>query len=102
MLRFKEELLAEYGAEHFLPSKADIVRELFKIGTATNHDANDRVKALQEAAKIMGYIEKPAPVTVNTGDMSNRVMIVRDHGTLDAWEEKALAQQNKLINGNAN
>lgn len=99
VIKFKQELLSEFGEEHFLPSKSDIARQLYKIGANCAQAADDRIKALKELANLLGYIEKPAAVTVNTGSTNNRVMIVRDHGTVDDWEQRAIEQQSRLING---
>jgi hypothetical protein len=95
--QFKREWLEELGEDHFLPSKSDIIRELHSIGTDRTLDTKDRVAALKECALIRGFIEKPATVNVNTGLVNNKVMVVQDHGSDDAWETKAATQQAKLI-----
>jgi hypothetical protein len=97
VLQFEKELLDEYGEEHFLPTKADVAKQLYAIGIDAEIAVEDRVKALREYANIRGFIEKPASVNVNTGSVNNRVMVVKDHGSNDDWEAKAAKQQTKLI-----
>lgn len=99
VLEFRAQLLAEFGEDHFLPTRADIARELFSIGTSAACEAKDRINALDKLAHLLNYVEKPSSVTVNTGETNNRVMLVRDHGTDHDWEKRAKEQQAKLING---
>lgn len=98
VLQFKRELLEEYGEEHFLPTKADVVKQLYAMGIDPAIDVKDRVAALKECALVRGFIEKPASVNVNTGNTNNRVMVVADYGSDEDWETRALHQQTKLIN----
>jgi hypothetical protein len=95
--QFKRELIEEYGEEHFLPTKADLARELYAMGVDKTIEARDRVTALKEYALVRGFIEKVAAVNVNTGTVSNRVMVVQDHGSDTDWEAKVQKQQTKLI-----
>lgn len=60
----------------------------------------DYLKAERLIAEMSGHIEKAAPpsITVNANQqVVERVMVVKDHGTDEQWEEKARAQQAKLI-----
>lgn len=65
VMRFREELLAEHGADYFLPSKEDMVRSVLEIAEEKydnghlRHDAREREKLLRLASELMGYIEKP-------------------------------------------
>ena len=95
VLQKQAELLEKFGEDEFLPSKATLARNVFTLATTTK-DAKDRIAAYKLYADIRGMIEKQtaiANVTVN----NNRVMVMRDHGTDDDWEEVAKKQQTKLI-----
>lgn len=54
-------------------------------------------------AEMSGHIEKATPPSLtvnNTQQVVERVMVVRDHGSDSAWEDKLARQQSKLIEGN--
>lgn len=56
----QERLLREVGVEGFLPNKAQVANELYKIGTDPMAKKGDRVKALEAYSAIMGYVQKPS------------------------------------------
>ena len=66
VLELREQLLAEFGPEHFLPTKAELAREVLAINEEKydsgnlKNDARDRIAAYRLAAEILGHIEKPA------------------------------------------
>lgn len=99
------ERLKEEGFNVNLPDKQGQAFDVYKLATDTNNSTEDRIKAHELFAKIMGNIERP---TVNNGiiNNSNKVMIVRmpthadgsDYSE-DEWEaQSALAQ--KTLQGN--
>lgn len=93
----KKRILAEDGEGDYLPSKFDIVSEAWGIARNGLFEEN-RLKALELVAKITDHMPKTGPgVQVNV--QNNRVMIVKDHGSDDAWEAKLRQQQTALING---
>ena len=103
VIEFKEQLNQEYGEEHFLPSKFQMVRDL--IDRARNNPFADFEKSYKLAADILGFIQKPG-VTVNTSITNNKVMVVpvgrlNDNGTVneDDWESKAISQQKLTVEG---
>lgn len=67
VLRMRDEMLQQHGAEFFLPTKEDVARELLDIANEKydngqlKHDARDREKLLRLYCEVMGYIEKPTP-----------------------------------------
>lgn len=78
------------------PTKADFVK---KVEDAANGmDDDNKIKAFRLVAEMSGFIERAAaPSVVGNQTINNPVLIVRDHGTDAEWEERAKAQQNKLI-----
>lgn len=68
--------------------------------------ADDFLKAERLIAEMSGHLERPAPPSVtiqnnNSQQVIERVLVVKDHGTDAEWEEKARAQQAKLVGANA-
>lgn len=90
-------LIAEEGVKATLPTKVDVAREVFNLATDTKAEHKDKLKAFELYARMMGYIERPPEVTVNTGGVTNRVMVVKDHGADGEWEKLAIAQQQRLV-----
>src|SRR5690606_38718084 len=85
----------------FLPTKAELAREVWRIGTNPRTSVDERLKALRLYADVRGYIEKYQAGTVinNTNNVlsQNRVMLVKDFGTDEEWELAVEEQQRKLI-----
>lgn len=55
-----DRLLKEKGPEGFLPTKAQVAAEFYKIGTDVMTRKQDRIKALDSYSAIMGFIQKPS------------------------------------------
>lgn len=99
---FKTQLVEEYGEAHFLPSKFQMVREVYD--RAKNNPIDDSyIRLMKLAADMMGFIEKPGVVINNNSQTNNRVMFVpmarlNENGTVDAdlWEKDAISQQQAL------
>lgn len=97
----KKQLIDEYGEEHFLPTKSDMVRQIFQRAQFATEDGF--VKMFTLIANMRGFIEKQAPVTINNTQTNNRIMVVpmanlNDNGSVDAnhWEKLAISQQTAL------
>lgn len=94
-------LLEEYGEEQFLPDKLALARAVFELAQNPNKPTDERLKAYELYGKIRGFIDRPA--IVNNMDnrsihlTTNKVMVMRDHGTDADWEQKALSQQQRLV-----
>lgn len=102
---FKEALIAEYGEEYFLPSKASMLHDILDRARRCPH-ADDYAKLMKLAADMRGFIEKPG-VTVNnnTTYTTNKVMqipvFVNNAGQpIDdhEWERQLIANQERLTN----
>lgn len=103
VVEFKRQLNEEHGEEHFLPSKFQAARDL--IDRARNNPFADFEKSYKLVAEMLGWIEKPG-ITINNSTTNNKVMVVpvgrlNDNGTVneDAWESKAIHQQQLTIEG---
>lgn len=84
-----------------LPTKEDFARAVIKRAEALPLlEVEDYVKLARLYADVMGYIEKPQ-TTINTNLITNKVMVVKDHGTDEAWERRLLEQQRSLKDANA-
>lgn len=84
------------GEMPFLPTKAEAARLAYSIANNDRLITEDRLNALKLYCSVRGFIEKPAAAVVNNNVVTNRVMVVRDYGTDDQWEQKAIAQQARL------
>lgn len=93
--------LRNSGVSPNIPQKEELVKELLEIGRNIRSEAADRIKAFELAAKILGYIVPAQTNIKHTSIVDSRVMVVRDHGDPDQWEERAKLQQRKLIEGHA-
>ena len=94
-------LLKEKGARAFLPSKEDYAREVWRMALDTRTPIEEKRKFLDLYGEVMGFKERPQQSGINVNVTQNRVMIVKDHGTDDEWEQRAAAQQHRLANGDA-
>ena len=82
-----------------IPSKEDALRLAWEIADSNYEQGKDRVAALKLFAEIAGHMpDKTVNKNVNMSGTVNKVMIIKDHGTDEEWEEKALTQQRILAN----
>jgi len=98
VLEKKKELIEEFGEAKFLPTKFEVAREVIEI--AREETDNDiKLKGYRLYGDYLGYIEKPGN-TINNQYNQHNVMLIKDHGNDDEWENKLLEQQAKLVEGN--
>lgn len=99
VLALKKSFVDSEGEISFLPTEADASRLAWSIARDEKNESEVRLKALELYGKFRGHIKK-ADVVVNTGAQTNiiqsNVMVVRDHGSAEEWEKKAIAQQRAL------
>lgn len=96
VLQEQARLIEENGPDEYLPTKAEVCRRIYAVGeNATSGD--EKLKAYKLYAEIRSFIAKPEGGNVNVQVNNNRVMVMRDFGTDEQWETKAIAQQTKLI-----
>lgn len=90
------QLNEDYGELAFLPTKADVCREIWSTALQERIPVEDKTKLLKLYAEVRGFVEKPnQSVNVNVND--NKVMVIRDQGTNEEWENKAAKQQAGLL-----
>jgi hypothetical protein len=94
VLRIREALLDEFGAEHFLPTKADLAREAWKIATGFTM-TEEKLKALSLFADVMGHKAKPGGAQEPTGPTVNNTLVLVNPP--DDWEDRVKKQQVKVI-----
>lgn len=79
-----------------LPSKKELAQSIWEKMEVCKYP-KDYAKLAKLYAEVRGFIEKPdnKPI-VNINQ--NRVMVVKDLGTAEDWENKAAKQQRDLLN----
>lgn len=72
-----------------MPSKEEVLDQLWKIGTSEYTGHKERIEALKQYATIRGYMKSEEKSTVTVPS----VMVVPGFGNNDDWETIALKQQ---------
>jgi hypothetical protein len=91
-------LIEQHGEMEFLPSKEQQCKDIYYgIAENKNIDVETRLKAHRLYAEMRSHIDKPMPAQAGMQVINQGIMVVRDHGTDDEWENKAVNQQRKLI-----
>lgn len=88
----------EDGETAFLPTKAEAARLAWNIARDSGV-TEDRLKALKLYADIRGFIERPSVAIQNNTLVQNKVLVVKNFGSDEQWEQQVRKQQTKLING---
>jgi len=96
VLQRQADLIDQLGDEAFLPNKAELARRVYEVAGAAT-DTKDRLLAYKLYGEIRGFIEKAGGANVNVNVNNNRVMVVKDFGTFEEWEQKSIRQQQKLV-----
>lgn len=87
------------GFDESIVSKDVLTAEVLAIARTDQVGVKERLEAYKLAATMNGFIEKGnGGVNVQV----NRVMIVKDHGSDDNWEESVKVQQQRLMAGHVN
>jgi dTDP-glucose pyrophosphorylase len=98
----QKKLLLTSDAKTFLPTKEQQARDVYVLACDVKSDLKERLAAHRLYAEIMSHIEKPL-VGQSVNVLNQGVMIVRDAGSNEDWERKALEQQRALtINATVN
>lgn len=92
----QQRLLSTGDARQFLPTKEAQAKAIYALTENDHEPLEDRLKAHRLYAELMGFIEKPAAGN-QVNILNQGVMIVRDQGSDEQWEEKAINQQRTLI-----
>lgn len=101
VLAEKERIVEDGGEMALLPTKADLARKVWEMATDETKfvEFKDRLEALKYYGALRSFVDKPAESKGegNTNVVAQNVMIVRDHGTNEQWENKLAEQQRKLL-----
>ena len=82
-----------------VPNKTEALQLAWDIANNVLELGKDRVAALKLFAEISNFMpDKTVNKNVVVETKANRVMIIKDHGSDDDWERKAIAQQKVLSN----
>ena len=92
-----DKLLSKEGAKTFLPTKETQAKDIYALATNEKTAVEDRLKAHRLYAEVMGFIEKPSQNGGNVNILNQGVMIVKDHGSDEDWQDKAAKQQKALL-----
>lgn len=76
-----------------------LITNLLQIVEGERTLADDRIKAAKVIGELKGLIEKPSTTINNNVVTANKVMVVKDHGTVDDWEKRLRKQQDGLKHG---
>ena len=96
--RFQFQAVEEVGDMAFLPTKADLAREAWRIATSSAIPVDDRLKAMRLYGDVRGFIDKGSAIINNTNVLNNnKVMLVKTYNSAQEWEHTLAAQQAKLI-----
>lgn len=90
-------LQEEHGQRAELPTKETIALEILALARAEKHSVPDRLKAYDQYNQMMQYIGRNANQPGSVNIFSNKVMLLKDHGSNDDWEARAVAQQSGLV-----
>lgn len=100
VLKYKIALLNSDVGENLLPSKNELMADLYDIAKRS-HDDSAKIKAIEAYAKLAGHIKQPG-VNINTNNnignnITQSVMLVPDYGSDEEWQESLMIQQRDLI-----
>lgn len=93
VFEYKKEYVNGDKSEETLWTKADICRKYTDI-IEKSRDEKVQLVALREMADILGYRQKNTLQLEGTGETN--VLLLRDNGSNETWEERVRANQFKL------
>lgn len=97
VLEARAALIGELGEEATLPSKVTFTRTLYDRMSKC-YTTDEFVKVAKLIADVQGFIEPPKTTINNNNTVAvNRVMIVRENGSDQDWEQKLRKQQEVLV-----
>lgn len=96
--RLKAEGFETYDKEEL---RNKLIANLLQIVENERSTPDDRIKAAKVIGEIRGLIEKPQVSINNSIVSSNKIMIVKDHGDNESWENRLREQQRVLTSASA-
>jgi hypothetical protein len=84
-----------------MPTKNQIAFEVYSVGMKSSDD-EVKIKALKLYCDINGHTSTNNTINIQNNNKTvgtqNSVMLIKDHGTNENWEDRLLEQQHKLLN----
>ena len=96
-VKLERERLKGSGGVPLTVSKEQQARDVYKIAEDEKNAVEDRLKAHRLYAEICGHIEKDKAGNVTL--INQPVMLIKDKGDNEEWEQKAIEHQRKLTSG---
>lgn len=94
------DLIELYGADKFVPTEIDQLKDIWRIAIEPALDKEIRLKAHELYAKIrQGHFKKADNIS-QTNILNQAVMVVHDKGSDAQWEQGCIDQQALLKQGN--
>ncbi len=101
VIEAKHEYIDAKGKPLNVPTKEELVTKILDMADIETVDFMDRLRAFELAAKLMDYMPKNnGNVQVNDNrvmNVTNKVMVVPTSPNNDEWEQRAKAQQARLV-----
>lgn len=94
VIDFQTHLIETHGADHFLPDKLQLAREIWRHAEDCR-DPDAKTKALKLYGEVTGILNRDPKSGGNVYD--NRTMIIYNQGSDENWEKKMREQQLKLM-----
>ena len=94
-----ENLKNEITEEELLPSKNETAKLAWEMANNSWLKGGERVNALRLFAEIAGHMPEKnvnKNIKIEGKGIPGGVMVVKDYGTDEEWEESVLAQQTRL------
>lgn len=96
-----QRLAEQTPIENLVATKQEALQEAWNMAKDTSVNPKERAAYLRLFSELAEYMpEKSSVKNVQKNEVINRVMMVKDHGEDENWEDKAAEQQRKLINAN--
>ena len=83
--------------EETIASKIETCRLAWEMANDPDCPHKDRVAALRLYSEINEFITKQTKASAQVNVQTNKVMVVKDHGSDEDWERKVANQQARLI-----
>jgi len=98
--QYQADYLREHGADATLPTKETLAREIYDVAHDGKVDVDTRLKFYKLYGDILGFINKPGSTVTHNTQINNKVMVIKDHGTDENWEQNLIKQQQRLVSDN--
>lgn len=96
VIDYQKQLIKKHGDMAFLPNEVESARLADDMARGKVRATTEQIAALKLYTELRGWTGKAATINNNNVVQVNRVMVVKDHGTDDEWEAKAIRQQARL------